>query len=1084
MTTAITAASIAEALRGFLFPSGRPDDLVLLRSAVVNRYLARYGKPSTPDARWEALQHIIATLVEGKRSAAVSGPTASPRGGRGSGASEVIREAHAWEAVYLWCFADPRLTQKAIALRLKVSKSTVERRCDDACDRIAAALSSAEREAERRLMAAELTRSDLSVAEEMAHYGGHHDTDGAEADRATAALAVLWDSILKEADHPVLTEPELRAIGRRVPRSLDDYLLKRVASWQRSPAFEQAFVRLVLWLDQTGVPGLTPAVETAVTYTSLSGALGDLEAAVAVLVGAPGSGKSTLLHHAEQEAACAFLRAQGDVMPFLVHLERLPYLDAVSPDVLAKWLAEQWQAQGDRLESLEEIAAAGRLLLLLDGLNELPHQDHAAYTRYLHQWRDCALQIVERHPGNRVIFSCRTLDYTTPLSSPARRVPRLEIRPLDLDQMRTFLASQFPDTVAKIWEHVEAARLLDVLSVPLYLSLFARAVSDAGELPQGRAGVLATFIRQALRREITLPNPLFHRDAVISRRDRDRLRRKPQWGNAAALPDGGPLLPMLDAVAQALQVSGGVEGAGGQATEVCFSDMQRYAPAEIIDDLVEAALTLGILTEDVERDVVTFAHRELQDFFTARGLAVDPQPGRVARPWRNEDFRPSVRDLLPELHPAEPLPPLPQTGWEEPTVLAVELTRSPDAYLALLADQNLSLAGRCAAVPVVAHRLSVGTRTALQEALSARSRDTAADVRERITCGLVLGTLGDPRLKRYNGPHGPYLLPPLVPITGGSYTIGDDAPLPSAVSIPEAHVPAHQVTVEPFALGTFLVTNAEWALFMASGGYETEGWWDTNAGLLWQRGEITGECRRQDGRDTGRFFRENPDKLDALFESGAMTTARYELWQRRLRFTPEEEEAWLLAQAPDGPLRQPEWWEDRLYNGPAQPVVGITWFEARAYCGWLSAQSGRHFRLPTEAEWEAAARGTEGRRLPYGTEFVALANNTNELHLRRPTPGGAFPEGDSPEGVSDLAGNVGEWTSSAWGASDRYATYPYPYCAHDGREEADVPFGIRRVTRGGSTLNDAVCALSFIRGITLPGLRSPANGMRLACDLP
>jgi formylglycine-generating enzyme required for sulfatase activity len=121
---------------------------------------------------------------------------------------------------------------------------------------------------------------------------------------------------------------------------------------------------------------------------------------------------------------------------------------------------------------------------------------------------------------------------------------------------------------------------------------------------------------------------------------------------------------------------------------------------------------------------------------------------------------------------------------------------------------------------------------------------------------------------------------------------------------------------------------------------------------------------------------------------------------------------------PTGRQTQPAFWKDNAFNNPAQPVVGICWFEARAYCAWLSAQTGKHFRLPTEAEWEAAARGQQGRRYAFGDDFDASRCNTFETHSRRTTPTGVFPGGVTPEGVVDLTGNVWEWASS------QYRVYP------------------------------------------------------------
>ena len=109
---------------------------------------------------------------------------------------------------------------------------------------------------------------------------------------------------------------------------------------------------------------------------------------------------------------------------------------------------------------------------------------------------------------------------------------------------------------------------------------------------------------------------------------------------------------------------------------------------------------------------------------------------------------------------------------------------------------------------------------------------------------------------------------------------------------------------------------------------------------------------------------------------------------------------------PPGRQAQPEYWNDDAFNNPAQPVVGICWFEAGAYCAWLSAQTGETFRLPTEAEWEAAARGTAARRYAFGDDFDATYCNTFETHVRRTTPIGVFPGGETSEGLVDMTGNT------------------------------------------------------------------------------
>lgn len=122
----------------------------------------------------------------------------------------------------------------------------------------------------------------------------------------------------------------------------------------------------------------------------------------------------------------------------------------------------------------------------------------------------------------------------------------------------------------------------------------------------------------------------------------------------------------------------------------------------------------------------------------------------------------------------------------------------------------------------------------------------------------------------------------------------------------------------------------------------------------------------------------------------------------------------------------------------AHPVVLVTWEDAKAYAAWAGK------RLPTEAEWERAARGTDGRRWTWGNEFAEGHCNTKETKINGTSPVGQYsPDGDSPEGVGDMMGNVWEWTTSLF--------RPYSYDANDGRESQDAAGW--RVLRGGSWSN-------------------------------
>ena len=157
----------------------------------------------------------------------------------------------------------------------------------------------------------------------------------------------------------------------------------------------------------------------------------------------------------------------------------------------------------------------------------------------------------------------------------------------------------------------------------------------------------------------------------------------------------------------------------------------------------------------------------------------------------------------------------------------------------------------------------------------------------------------------------------------------------------------HTVTIkEAFAIGRYPVTNAQFRLFVDDDGYTEK----------WQH------CWTKEG------------------------------WQERQK----------------GGWTEPRLWENVEFAQANQPVVGISWFEAHAYGQWLAAKTGKPYRLPTEAEWERAARHSDGRTYPWGTGWQDGCANTKELGLSRTTAVGMFPVDTAVCGVQDMAGNVND----------------------------------------------------------------------------
>jgi len=261
----------------------------------------------------------------------------------------------------------------------------------------------------------------------------------------------------------------------------------------------------------------------------------------------------------------------------------------------------------------------------------------------------------------------------------------------------------------------------------------------------------------------------------------------------------------------------------------------------------------------------------------------------------------------------------------------------------------------------------------------------------------------------------------MVRIPAGVYPIGSPAQHPLANP---AAMPAHRVTLAAFRIDRTEVTNAQFAEFL-------------NALPAKPAGTALG----------GKVGPANVAPADrALFLEFSGKPAPYTII--------DLDDAEALIGVRDGRFAPNPGFENH-------PVTEATWAGALAYCRW------RGTRLPTEVEWEAAARGMEGRTFPWGeatptTELAVINRASGDI-----LPVGSRPRGATPEGLLDMAGSLLEWTSTL----DR----PYPYRADDGREDPGLPG--ERVVRGGNYVFDDAPERLTTWNRTV-SWRNPATGHR------
>ena len=395
-----------------------------------------------------------------------------------------------------------------------------------------------------------------------------------------ATLAALRTAILADAALPELDEKAIQAVKAHPPRHLEDYRLARIAEWSQ-PRYElnRRFTRLTLLLDQ-GPEAQGVRWQAQQSYDDLRKLLSEVSEPALVLLGPPGCGKSTLLRRLELDLAVEALRKPGEAsLSLFLPLNRYrPVREGLPMPTPQEWLEQEWALRNpDRhLPAFAELLRGGRLVLLLDAVNEMPHADAEGYRNAIASWRGYLADLAVTAPGVRAVFSCRSLDYSASLSTPGFSVPHVRIERLDDAQVEEFLTLYNPGQGPGLWQALRGTPQLDLFRSPFYLKLLLAQASAEGAAPQGRSALFTGFVRQALIREVEAGNALFRPGLCLDPWDHERIVRREQM-QGYELAEDSPLFPALSGFAHRLQEKRGARSADSRQTEGGTAMVRRGA---------------------------------------------------------------------------------------------------------------------------------------------------------------------------------------------------------------------------------------------------------------------------------------------------------------------------------------------------------------------------------------------------------------------------------------------------------------------------------------------------------------------------
>lgn len=767
-----------------------------------------------------------------------------------------------------------------------------------------------------------------------------------------------------------------------------------------------------------------------------------------VLLGDAGSGKSTFVNHLAYCLAQARLGNKlewmeklqgwmfGALLPIRVVLrELMAQADLTrepTADVLWDFIRADLDARGhvQYFDALQRHIQQRGGIVLLDGLDEVPE---AGKQR---EFIKAVIEDFERGGLCRVIVTCRPYAYDR-AEWKLRGFVERAVAPFSPKQIQEFIAAWYhaqqavfgmpqDDADAKTIKLSTAIQnegyLSELASSPLLLTLMATVHSSKGELPEDRALLYQEVVDLLLDRwqQTKTVNGKAEsglQDLLgITRTELQETLARVAFDAHKAQGEARPKTRKRDEEAP-------------RAADIQGAQLRRALGELVGKDEIKIAQAIhyirtraGLLLEkDQERDVFALPHRQFQEFLAAAYLCQSP------------DFVLDVKELVEK----------DALWWRQVFLLAVGRKKPSDYGTALeLLNKMLPAlpprrkrgspknAERALLCATGASEIRLGIKAQsderyrnapkkFQQWLVTIIEQELLALSERAQAGRLLSKLGDIR-EDVNCE-----MPFTLPVAAGEFEMGTSEDQAQAIikefgrnwkEGDKREMPQHRVALDAYRIGKYPVTNAQFRPFVDGDGYTNKEYWT------------------EDG------------------------------WEWRMR----------------NEITKPRYWDDPQWNLDNHPVVGVSWYEANAYCQWLTRRETRNekrkFRLPTEAEWEKAASWEDAKKVKrvyaWGDEFDGQKGNVSASGIGRTSAVGLFSNHPSPCGAMDMTGNVWEWCTD-WFAGEYYQESP--------RENPQGPSsGKFRVLRGGAFYDESGLARCACRGRLTPDLRDLNIGFRVA----